>query len=293
MQTPDKPTFRSLVASERPLVLPGAHDAFTALLIKQAGFKAYFIGGFPLVGARFGVPDIGLVALGEISSGIRDTMSVSDLPVLVDVDNGYGDVKNVVYSVQTYEKMGAQALFFEDQLSPKRCGHIAGKQLLSCEDMETRIRAAAENRLNKDTFIIARTDAREVYSLDEAMRRGERYARAGADGIFIEAPESFEEMQKVGDVFKGIPLMANMLEGGRTPILRPLVLEELGFRIVVYGITLLMRATKTMQLALEDIKSGELKLMGTGVGFEEYKRIVGFPQWAALENRYLGKKETP
>ena len=293
MQTPDKPTFRSLVASERPLVLPGAHDAFTALLIKQAGFKAYFIGGFPLVGARFGVPDIGLVALGEISSGIRDTMAVSDLPVLVDVDNGYGDVKNVVYSVQTYEKMGAQALFFEDQLSPKRCGHIAGKQLLSCEDMETRIRAAAENRLNKDTFIIARTDAREVYSLDEALRRGARYARAGADGIYIEAPESVEEMQKVGEALKGIPLMANMLEGGRTPIVRPLVLEELGFRIVVYGITLLMRATKTMQLALEDIKSGELKLMGTGVGFEEYKRIVGFPQWAALENRYLGKKETP
>ena len=293
MQTPDKPTFRSLVASERPLVLPGAHDAFTALLIKQAGFKAYFIGGFPLVGARFGVPDIGLVALGEISSGIRDTMAVSDLPVLVDVDNGYGDVKNVVYSVQTYEKMGAQALFFEDQVSPKRCGHIAGKQLLSCEDMETRIRAAAENRLNKDTFIIARTDAREVYSLDEALRRGERYARAGADGIYIEAPESVEEMQKVGEVLKGIPLMANMLEGGRTPILRPPVLEELGFRIVIYGITLLMRATKTMQLALEDIKSGELKLMGTGVGFEEYKRIVGFPQWAALENRYLGKKEAP
>lgn len=293
MQTPDKPTFRSLVASERPLVLPGAHDAFTALLIKQAGFKAYFIGGFPLVGARFGVPDIGLVALGEISSGIRDTMAVSDLPVLVDVDNGYGDVKNVVYSVQTYEKMGAQALFFEDQVSPKRCGHIAGKQLLSCEDMETRIRAAAENRLHKDTFIIARTDAREVYSLDEALRRGERYAHAGADGIFIEAPESVEEMQKVGEALKGISLMANMLEGGRTPILRPPVLEELGFRIVIYGITLLMRATKTMQLALEDIKSGELKLMGTGVGFEEYKRIVGFPQWAALEDRYLGKREAP
>lgn len=293
MKTPDKPTFRSLVASERPLVLPGAHDALTALLIKQAGFKAYFIGGFTVVGVRFGVPDIGLLALGEISSGIRDTMAVSDLPVLVDVDNGYGDVKNVVYSVQTYEKMGAQALFFEDQVSPKRCGHIAGKQLLSCEDMETRIRAAAENRLNKDTFIIARTDAREVYGLDEALRRGERYARAGADGIYIEAPESVEEMQKVGEALKGIPLMANMLEGGRTPILRPPVLEELGFRIVIYGITLLMRATKTMQLALEDIKSGELKLMGTGVGFEEYKRIVGFPQWAALESRYLGKKETP
>ena len=283
-------TFRALVASERPLVLPGAHDALTALLIKQAGFKAYFIGGFPLVGVRYGVPDIGLVALGEIAAGVRDILAVSDLPVLVDVDNGYGDVKNVVYSVHSYKKMGAQAVFFEDQVSPKRCGHIAGKQLLSCEDMEVRIRAAAENRLNKDTFIIARTDAREVYSLDEALRRGERYARAGADGVFIEAPESVEELRTVGESLKGVTLMVNMLEGGRTPILKPKELEELGFRIVIYGITLMMRGIKTMQLALEDIKSGELKLMGTGVGFEEYKRIVGFPAWAALEDRYLGPK---
>src|SRR5690606_1168369 len=141
-------TFRQLVQTERPLVLPGAHDALSALLIKQAGFKAYFIGGFPLVGARYGVPDIGLVALGEISTGIRDIMAASDLPVLVDVDNGYGDVKNVVYSTQAYEKMGAQAVFFEDQVSPKRCGHIAGKTLLSTEHMDARIRAAAEDRLN-------------------------------------------------------------------------------------------------------------------------------------------------
>lgn len=283
-------TFRDLVASERPLVLPGAHDALSALLIKQAGFKAFFIGGFPLVGVRYGVPDIGLVALGEIASGVRDILAVTDLPALVDVDNGYGDVKNVVYSVQTYERMGAQALFFEDQVSPKRCGHIAGKELLSCEDMEQRIRAAADNRLNPRTFIIARTDAREVYSLDEALRRGERYARAGADGIFIEAPESIEELALVGKALRGVPLMANMLEGGRTPILRPVELAELGFGIVIYGISLLMRITRTMQEALADIKSGELALVGTGVGFEEYKRIVGFPQWAAIENRYVREK---
>ena len=286
MSTLERNTFRSLVSTERPLVLPGAHDALSALLIQQAGFKAYFIGGFTVAGVRYGVPDIGLVALGELAAGVRDIMAVSDLPVLVDVDNGYGDVKNVVYSVQTYERMGAQALFFEDQVSPKRCGHIAGKQLLSCEDMEVRIRAAAENRLSTDTFIIARTDAREVYSLDEALRRAQRYARAGADGIFVEAPESVAEMERIAKELQGIPLMANMLEGGRTPILRPGQLEQIGFRIVIYGISLLMRATKTMQLALEDIKNGELKLVGTGVGFEEYKRIIGFPKWAALEARY-------
>lgn len=286
---PQHPThFRDLVASERPLVLPGAHDAISALLIQQAGFKAYFIGGFPVVGARHGLPDIGLATLGELSAAYRDIMAVSDLPVLVDVDNGYGDVKNVVHAVHTYEKMGAQALFFEDQVSPKRCGHIAGKELLPCEEMERRIRAAAEQRRDPRTFIIARTDAREVIGMDEALRRGERYARAGADGIFIEAPESVAELEQVGRALKGVPLMANMLEGGRTPILKPAELEDLGFRIVIYGISLLMRSVKTMVDSLEDLRSGELKMVGSGVGFEDYKRIVGFPRWAELERRYGG-----
>ncbi|MBL0944369.1 MAG: isocitrate lyase/PEP mutase family protein [Hydrogenophaga sp.] len=282
------PHFRDLVASERPLVLPGAHDALSALLIRQAGFKAYFIGGFPVVGVRHGLPDIGLATLGEISAAVRDILAVSDLPVLVDVDNGYGDVKNVVHAVHTYEKMGAQALFFEDQVSPKRCGHIAGKELLSCEEMERRIRAAANERRDPRTFIIARTDAREVYGMDEALRRGERYARAGADGLFIEAPESVQELEQIGRALAGTPLMANMLEGGRTPILRPAELETLGFRIVIYGISLLMRSVRVMQDSLADLRSGELRLVGSGVGFEEYKRIVGFDRWSALENRYAG-----
>lgn len=285
-QAAPHPHFRELVASERPLVLPGAHDAISALLIQQAGFKAYFIGGFPVVGARLGLPDIGLATLGELSAAYRDIMAVSDLPVLVDVDNGYGDVKNVVHAVHTYERMGAQALFFEDQVSPKRCGHIAGKELLPCEEMERRIRAAAEQRRDPRTFIIARTDAREVIGMDEALRRGERYARAGADGIFIEAPESVAELEQVGRALKGVLLMANMLEGGRTPILRPAELEDLGFRIVIYGISLLMRSVKTMVDSLQDLRSGELKMVGSGVGFEDYKRIVGFPRWAELERRY-------
>jgi len=287
--TTDTPVhFRDLVASERPLVLPGAHDALSALLIQQAGFKAYFIGGFPVVGVRYGLPDIGLANLGEISSAVRDILTVSDLPVLVDVDNGYGDVKNVVHAVHTYERMGVQALFFEDQVSPKRCGHIAGKELLSCEEMERRIRAAAEQRRDPRTFIIARTDAREVYGMDEALRRGERYARAGADGLFIEAPESVEELALIGRKLAGVPLMANMLEGGRTPILKPAELEDLGYRIVIYGISLLMRSVKVMRDSLEDIRSGEMKMVGSGVGFEEYKNIVGFPRWSALETEYSG-----
>ncbi|MDW5444512.1 isocitrate lyase/PEP mutase family protein [Polaromonas sp. SM01] len=278
-------TFRELVASERPLVLPGAHDALSALLIKQAGFKAYFVGGFPVAGVRYGVPDIGLLGGREFADAYRDILAVSDLPVLVDADNGYGDHKNVVHLVHSLERLGAQALFFEDQVSPKRCGHIAGKALVDTREMESKIRAAAGERMRPDTFIIARTDAREVVDMDEALRRGERYLRAGADGLFIEAPVSIEEMRRIGETFD-VPLLANMLEGGRTPILKPVELEELGFRIVIYGISLLMRATRSMQETLRDIASGELKLSGTGVSFEEYKSIVGMDKWARIEDQY-------
>ena len=278
-------TFRELVASERPLVLPGAHDALSALLIEQAGFEAFFIGGFPVAGVRHGLPDIGLLGGREFADAYRDILAVTRLPVLVDADNGYGDHKNVVHVVHSLERLGAQALFFEDQVSPKRCGHIAGKALVEASEMESKIRAAVGERSNADTFIIARTDAREVIGMDEALRRGERYLRAGADGLFIEAPVSVEEMEQIGRAFD-VPLLANMLEGGRTPILRPAELEALGFRIVIYGISLLMRATRNMQETLRDIRTGEMKLTGTGVSFDEYKEIVGMREWARIEDRY-------
>ncbi|CAN7773521.1 isocitrate lyase/PEP mutase family protein [Variovorax sp. LjRoot84] len=278
--------FRELVASERPLVLPGAHDALSALLIREAGFKAFFIGGFPVAGVRYGWPDIGLAGLRDFAEAYRDILEVTDLPVLLDADNGYGDVKNVVHTVHTLERLGAQALFFEDQVSPKRCGHIAGKSLVSAQEMCAKIRAAAGERLHPDTFLIARTDAREVHDLDEALRRGEQYLRAGADGLFIEAPMSVEELERIGRAFD-VPLLANMLEGGRTPILRPAELEQLGFRIVIYGISLLMCITRTMRETLADIASGELRLTGSGVSFEEYKNLVGLPKWSRIEDRYV------
>ena len=279
--------FRELIASERPLVMPGAHDALSAMLIEQAGFKAGFIGGFPVAGVRYGLPDIGLLGLTDFAAAYRDIMAASSLPMLVDADNGYGDHKNVVHCVHTLERLGAQAIFFEDQVSPKRCGHIAGKQLISAEAMEAKIRAACGERMNQDTFIIARTDAREVYGMDEALRRGERYARAGADGLFIEAPMNIEEMALIGKTFD-VPQLANMLEGGRTPILKPMELEQLGFRMVIYGISLLMRITRVMQEALRDIHSGELKQMGSGVSFDQYKKVIGLPDWTRIEEQYQG-----
>ena len=278
-------TFRELVATERPLMLPGAHDALSALLVKRAGFKAYFVGGFTVAGVRYGLPDIGLLGMRDFAEAYRDILAVSDLPVLVDADNGYGDMKNIVYLLHTYERLGADALFFEDQVSPKRCGHIAGKQLIATEEMEGRIRAAVQNRLNPNTFLIARTDAREVHGLDEALRRGERYIRAGADALFIEAPVSVEEMERIGRAFD-VPQLANMLEGGRTPILPPTELERLGFRIVIYGISLLLRVAATMERALEDLKGGRIPPRDTPMSFDHYKDVVEFGRWAEIEHRY-------
>jgi 2-methylisocitrate lyase-like PEP mutase family enzyme len=257
----------------------------TPFKVKQAGFKGFFIGGFQTAGARYGVPDVGLLGLGELSAAYRDIINACDLPVMVDADNCYGDVKNVVHVLHTYERMGAQSLFFEDQVSPKRCGHIAGKQVVETEEMEAKIRAAAANRLNPDTFIVARTDARAIYGMDEALHRAERYVHAGADGIFIESMLNVEEMERAVRAVDTVH-MANMLEGGITPILKPAELAQIGYKIAIFGITLLLRITKTMQIALADLKSEELKLVGTGTPFEEYTRIVGIERWRAIEEEF-------
>ena len=278
-------SFRSLVASERPLVLPGAYDAISARLIERAGFKAYFTGGFPMIGARWGLPDIGLAQLGELSLAVRDVTQASSLPFMVDGDNGYGDVKNVVHTLHTYERLGAGAIMLEDQVAPKRCGHIAGKDIVPAAEMIAKIRAAAGNRLNPDTFILARTDARDVAGLDEAYRRAVAGLAAGADGLFIESPHDVAELEQIARKFD-VPQMANMLEGGRTPILTPKELSDMGFRIAIYGISLLMHAVKTMQDVLAKLSRGDTSFIGHGVGFEEYKTIVGFDDWAKIEDQF-------
>src|SRR6478672_11444289 len=166
MQMTKPPAWKDLLAQEQPLLLPCAHDALSARLIERAGFAAYSIGGYALVGSRYGIPDIGLAAYGEISAGVRDIMAATRLPVLVDGDTGYGDVKNVTHTIQGYEAMGASSIFLEDQVAPKRCGHMAGKDVISAADMVAKIKAAVGARRSKDFFIIARTDARAVQGLD-------------------------------------------------------------------------------------------------------------------------------
>src|ERR671936_57391 len=247
MQT--KPTWKELLARDEPLLLPCAYDALSARLIERAGFAAYSVGGYALVGARHALPDIGLVGFGEMSAGIRDIMAATSLPVLVDCDDGYGDVKNVARTIAGYEAMGVSAIFMEDQRAPKRCGHMAGKDVIEADAMAAKLRAAAQARRSPDFFIIARTDARAVHGLDDALRRAELYLKSGADGVFIEAPETPEELARVGAEFRHVPQMANMLEDGRTPLIAPDELFRMGFAMVAYPTTLIFRVARTIEKA--------------------------------------------
>jgi len=280
-----KKTFRDLLAVDGPLVLPGAHDALSARLIEQAGFAGYFIGGFPAVGARYGVPDLGLKGLGEISAAVADIMSASNLPVFVDIDDGYGDVKNAVHTVHRYERLGVAAMQIEDQKWPKRCGHMAGKTVVPMAEMAAKVRAITREKMHPDTFIWARTDARGPLGLDEALRRAECYLEAGADAIFIEAPRSIEELERVGRAFD-VTQACNPLEGGVTPILRPEEYHALGFKVVIYGINLIMHVTRTMQVVLDDIRSGRFAMQGKGASFKDYVTAVGFDDWARIDESY-------
>jgi 2-methylisocitrate lyase-like PEP mutase family enzyme len=272
-----------LLARHGPLLLPCAHDALSARLIERAGFAAYSIGGFPLVGARHALPDIGLVGYGEMSAGVRDIMAASGLPVLVDADDGYGDAKNVARTVEGYEAIGVAAIFIEDQRAPKRCGHMAGKEIIEADVMAGKIRAAAAARRN--VFLIARTDARAVHGLDEALRRAELYLKSGADGLFIEAPQSIDELRRIGRAFAGVPQLANLLEGGRTPMVAADELYRLGFAMVAYPTTLIFRIARTIEKALADMKRGTLAIEHEGVDFDTFKDITGLARWAEMEER--------
>jgi 2,3-dimethylmalate lyase len=281
-----KPMWKELLGRGEPLLLPCAHDALSARLIERAGFAAYSIGGYALVGARHALPDIGLVGFGEMSAGIRDIMAASSLPVLVDCDDGYGDVKNVARTVAGYEAMGASAIFIEDQRAPKRCGHMAGKDVIDAEAMAMKLRAAAQARRSPELFIIARTDARAVHGLDDALRRAEIYLKAGADGLFIEAPQSVDELAQIGRAFQGVPQLANMLEGGgRTPVLPPSELYSLGFAMVAYPTSVIFRVARAIETALADLKAGRAAGNGAGVDFETFKDIVSLARWADVEQR--------
>jgi 2-methylisocitrate lyase-like PEP mutase family enzyme len=283
-----RPSWRKLLKQKKLIQLPAAHDALTAKLIEQAGFSAYQVGGFALDGGRFALPDIDLTRFGEKSEAVRVIIAASDLPVLVDADDGYGDVKNVTHTVRLYEEMGVSAIFIEDQKPPKRCGHMAGKEVVPPEEMAQKIRAAVSARRDKDSmFLIARTDAVEPNGLDDALRRCELYLKAGADALYVEAEHDEKQLARVARAFRGEWLVANMLEGGgKTPWLLPRHLGQMGYSMVLYPTTVLFQMTHAMKVALQNLRDGRQMDISRAVTMKEFEAIVDLPRWALIEGRF-------
>ncbi len=284
---PDR--LRALLAEGRLIVMPCCFDALSARLIEQAGFPLSFMSGFATSAARLGLPDTGLATVTEMLEAGRAICDAVTIPVIGDGDTGHGNALNIRRTVQGFARAGFAAVMIEDQQAPKRCGHVGGKQVVGRAEAVARIRAAvAAREAGDDILILARTDARTTHGLDEAIARARAFAEAGADILFVEAPESEDEMRRICTDAPGIH-MANMLEGGRTPLLPPARLEALGFAIAAYPLTLLSAAMKAMLRALEGLKAGAVPddlLMD----FAEIRRRIGFDAWLAAQARHAGKE---
>jgi 2-methylisocitrate lyase-like PEP mutase family enzyme len=265
------------------ILAPGAYDALSAKLAAQAGAAAVYMTGFGLAGSHLGLPDIGLMSASEMVDRVRAmSAACAPVPLIADGDNGHGGALNAGRLAHLYEQAGAQCIQIEDQVSPKRCGHMEGKEVVAIEEAASKIRAAADARNSKDFKIMARTDARATHNLDEALRRGDAFLKAGADILFIEAPRDLAELRKVADTFKGVPLLANMVEDGKTPYLSVKLLQELGFKLVIFPVSALLAVTRR----LEEIYATLLKGEGLPVGeprvtFQRYNEILGLPQLLA------------
>jgi 2-methylisocitrate lyase-like PEP mutase family enzyme len=278
--------LRAILSEPRLQVMPGCFDALSAKLIAAAGYKLAFVSGFAVSAVRLGLPDTGLISFAEMLDTVRGCCgAVPDLPIIADGDTGYGNALNVQRTVIEYARAGAAAVMIEDQVSPKKCGHTRGKQVISREEARMKIRAAVEARADADILILARTDARAVYGPQEALARCRDFEAEGADIIFFEAPESEEEMRTFcGAIAK--PCMANMVPGGKTPILPPAELERLGYRLAVYPVMLLSAAIAAMQSTLVALQPGATVPPPPAVSFAQLQEIVGFPAYWERETRY-------
>ena len=249
-------TLRRILATGS-IVVPGVTDALSARLVERAGFPAAYVTGAGLANSVFGLPDVGLVSRTELIDHVGRIREACRLPLIVDADTGFGGPLSVMRSVYQLERAGASAVQIEDQQDPKRCGHFEGQRLVTPEEMEQKIEAATRARSSPDLMIIARTDARNVVGLDAAISRAEAYLEAGADALFVEAPRSEEELAVVGSAFPGVPLVANLVEGGKTPLLPTARLEELGYRIILRASLLLRTMVTAAREALERLAADE------------------------------------
>lgn len=281
--------LRERINQPRILLLPGVYDSICARLVQQAGFEAVYMTGSGTAMARYGVPDIGLVTMSEMASAVAAIADAVDLPLIADADTGYGNALNVQRTVKEYERAGVAALQFEDQEFPKRCGHLAGKQVIPAEEMVGKLKAALDARTDPDLLIIARTDARAVLGEDEALRRARLYEEAGADIIFYEAPLTIEEMRRATSSVTR-PSLANMVEGGRSPLLNADELEAIGYRIALFANAVTRFIAKQVPAFLSEFKAqgGSRDLRHQQVSFDELQDIMDLGSWAEREVKYGG-----
>ncbi|CCG04271.1 isocitrate lyase/PEP mutase family protein [Blastococcus saxobsidens] len=283
--------LRELVEGPEPLLAPGAYDALSARLIEQAGFDAVYMTGFGTTASLIGRPDVGLLTGTEMVDNARRIVAAVDVPVIADADTGYGNAINVVRTVQLYEQAGVAGIQLEDQVMPKKCGHMSGKLLIGADEMVGKIRAAVEARRDPDLLIIARTDAVAVTGTDDAIARARAFADAGADVLFVEAPTSDADIERVAAELRDVaPLVFNWAEGGKTPPMPLERISELGFSLVIYPIGTLLAATagiRTLLAALkrDGVPTAALDAVPT---FEEFTDLIGLPEVQALEQRFSG-----
>jgi carboxyvinyl-carboxyphosphonate phosphorylmutase len=281
--------LRELLSSRVPVLAPGAYDALGARLVEEAGFDAVYMTGFGTAAALLGRPDVGLLTMDEMVDNAHRIARACELPVIADADTGYGNAINVVRTVQEYEQAGVAAIHLEDQVAPKKCGHMEGKQVVPTDEMLTKIRAATAARQSADFVLIARTDARAVEGLPAALDRARRYRDAGADVLFVEAATTEEEIEAVASELADVPLLFNWAEGGRTPPLPYDRLRDLGFAIVIYPLSILLTATASIRKALTDIAEAgtPLPIMNRVPRFAEFVEFIGMPEINELERQFL------
>jgi len=284
---PRRAALRQSLAGDRLIVAPGVYDMISARIADRFGFDALYMTGYGVTASHLGLPDAGLATATEMLDRVFQIAGGTQTPLVADADTGYGGPLNVRRTVQGYEAAGAAGLQIEDQEFPKKCGHTLGRRVIPIEDMTTKIRVAVDARRDPDFVIVARTDARTAHGLDEALRRGEAFAAAGADVLFVESPESEKEIETIARHFD-LPLIVNMVPGGRTPILTPRRLEELGYRLAIYPVTGFLAAAAALESAYGHLRAGgdTSDLPVPLYGFEAFTKLMGFEDVWDFERRY-------
>ena len=281
--------LRRLLEAPEFLVVPGAYDGVSAKLVEKSGFQAAYMTGYGVSASALGLPDVGYATLTEMVDRARAIASSVSIPLIADADTGFGNAMNVRRTVNAYETAGVAGIQIEDQVSPKRCGHMMGRQVIAAEDMVQKIKAAVDARTDPAFVIVARTDARTSLGLGEAIRRAAAYRDAGADVLFVESPESEDEMLEICTGLKGTPLLSNQVEGGRTPLLTSSELAKLGYKMAIFPSGALYSAARAIRDYLEHLAAtgGSAGFLDRVVPFAEFNDIIGLPEHVALESRYV------